>query len=259
VAVARRSRGAQLIRVTIGLLAASLVGSLVAGSLGWPRTNEALVNRLAVWTGEQAQQQSQVGEILGDVVDIEQRWFGSPALWVPPPIANADIERFEISGTTQGELIASLDNSSICSGQKCAPDPAVPNGVAWGLEGSRPGSAYRCYSPSSTTLIYRPFVLLPRWSPPADGTVRTALVQAWNSLLQVIYTHEAGHVAIDIQGVAALNDQAHQLGSCQELIDFWSSPSVFDKLNADQDAYHARLHADCRPEIGCMPAGWMGW
>jgi hypothetical protein len=42
-------------------------------------------------------------------------------------------------------------------------------------------------------------------------------------------------------------------------IDFWNNPHVFDKRDADQSAYHARLRADCRPEVGCMTAGWMGW
>jgi hypothetical protein len=251
-----------VIRLAVGcLLGLFLVSFLAAGRLdGSQQTNESLVNQLAVRTGELAQQQSPVVDLQpNEVADLEQRWFGSPALWVPPPIPNADIEFFAVTGATQEELIANLDNSTICSGQKCAPDPAVPNGVAWGLEGSRPGGHSRCYLPSTTTVVYRPFILLPRWSPPADGSLKVSLVQAWNSLLQVIYTHEAGHVAIDVRDVAALNDQAHQLGSCQALVNFWSSPSVFDQLNADQDAYHARLHADCRPEIGCMPPGWLGW
>jgi hypothetical protein len=85
------------------------------------------------------------------------------------------------------------------------------------------------------------------------------LVLKWNALLKVIYTHEMGHVAINIQDIAALNDQAHQQPSCQALFDFWDNPHIFDKLEADQNAHHARLRADCRPQIGCLTAGWMGW
>ena len=120
-------------------------------------------------------------------------------------------------------------------------------------------SSYRCYAPSTTTIPFSEFVYLPRWSPPADGSVKIPLVEAWNALAQVIYTHEAGHVVIDQQYLAALNDQAHRLPSCQALFNFWDSPTVFGGVSAAQDAYHARLHADCRPEIGCIPPGWMGW
>jgi len=101
--------------------------------------------------------------------------------------------------------------------------------------------------------------MLPKWLPPTDGSVKIPLVEAWNALAQVIYTHEAGHVAISIQDVAALNDQAHQLPSCQAVARFWANPSVWDKMNADQNAYHAWLRADCRPEMGCIPSRWMGW
>jgi hypothetical protein len=84
-------------------------------------------------------------------------------------------------------------------------------------------------------------------------------VEKWNALAQVIYTHEAGHVAIDKQDIAALNAQAQKLATCDALYKFWDDPHVFDKLQADQLAYHARLRADCRPEIGCIPPGWDGW
>ena len=102
-------------------------------------------------------------------------------------------------------------------------------------------------------------MLLPRWSPLPLGGVSAELVLRWNAFLKVIYIHEAGHAAIDYQDIAALNDQGRQQPSCQALFAFWENPHVFDQLEADQAAYHARLHADCRPQIGCIPPGWMGW
>jgi predicted secreted Zn-dependent protease len=192
--------------------------------------------------------------------DFESRWFGTPALWQPPPIDNTDYKFFDVAGHTQTELIHSLSAADICKAYgPCQPDPANPSGIAWGLEGAAPGGTYLCYSPRSTTLHYRYYVLLPRWSPLALGGVPVALVTKWNALLKLIYVHEAGHVAIDAQDLASLNDQAHQLPSCQALYAFWNDPHVFDKLAADQAAYHARLRADCRPEIGCAPPGWLGW
>jgi hypothetical protein len=204
---------------------------------------------------------TQSAAIRGIAWDFQHRWFGAPALWQPPPIENTDITFFDVKGSTQRELMTSIGAADICKTHgPCAPDPLNPRGIALGLEGSSPaGTSYVCYSPRTTTVPYREFVLLPRWSPLPLGGISTNLVLRWNALLKVIYVHEAGHAAIDIQDIAALNDQARQQPSCQALFDFWNNPHVFDKVEADQNAYHARLRADCRPEIGCIPAGWMGW
>jgi hypothetical protein len=190
-------------------------------------------------------------------------WFGSPAIWTPPPISNTDIQFFDVSGSTQADLIASFKKAAICDTHKCLPDPAVPaGGTAWALEGiESPGSwsAPYCYSPRTMTAVFRTFILLPRWSPVPVGGVTIPLIEKWNALEQVLYTHEAGHVAITVEDFAALNDQAHLSASCTALFAFWADPSIYDKLNADQNAYHARLRADCRPAVGCIPPGWMGW
>lgn len=253
----------QLIRLgAAGLLAVFLVGFLVWFSLDQERlANQRLAHQLKELQVEQTASQSQIAELQAEVQDLKERWFGTPALWQPPPIANTDIEFFEVAGRTQSELIDSLRSAQICSKYGgCKPDPAIPDGVAWGLASFRfVGSHYTCYSPRTTTPPLREYMVLPRWSPPADGTVKIPLVEKWNALAKVIYTHEAGHVAITTQNLAALSDQAHGLPSCQALFDFWDKPSTFDKLNSDQDAYHARLRDDCRPEIGCIPPGWLGW
>lgn len=190
-------------------------------------------------------------------------WFGSPAIWTPPPIANNDFQFFDLGGSTQAELIASFKKAAICDTHKCLPDPAVPPGGTFlGLEGTEsPGSwsSPYCYSPRTMTAVFRTYILLPRWSPVPVGGVTISLVRKWNALEQVIYTHEAGHVAVEVQDLAALNDQAHLSPSCAALFAFWANPSIWDKLDADQNAYHARLRADCRPEVGCIPPGWMGW
>ena len=193
---------------------------------------------------------------------LREMWFGSPAIWTPPPISNTDIQFFDVSGSTQAELIASFKKAALCDTHKCLPDPAVPTGgTAWALEGMESGtwSTPYCYSPKTTTLLFRTYILLPLWSPVPVGGVTITLVEKWNALEQVLYTHEAGHVAITVEDLAALNDQAHLSPSCTALFAFWANPAVFDKLNADQNAYHARLRADCRPAVGCIPPGWLGW
>jgi hypothetical protein len=189
---------------------------------------------------------------------IAERWFGVPSLWAPPPIPSTTVEFFDVTGSTQRGLINSLNSSDICAKTGgCAVDPAVPGGVAWGLEGERP-FGYYCYSPRTTPIPFNVFVLLPRWSPFLGGAT-VDLVIKWNSLEKMIYVHEAGHAAISNQDLADLGAQANQLPSCQAVFNFWDDTATYSKLEADQAAYHARLHADCRPEIGCAPAGWLGW
>ena len=135
--------------------------------------------------------------------NFESRWFGTPALFRAPAIDNTDFRFFDVSGHTQAELIRSLNAADICKTYgPCQQDPANPSGIAWGLEGGVPGGSYQCYSPRTTTLHYRFYVLMPRWSPLAMGGVSVSLVERWNALQRLIYIHEAGHVAIDTEGLA---------------------------------------------------------
>src|SRR6266851_8740822 len=190
---------------------------------------------------------------------IQNIWFGEPAIYVPPAIPATETKFFSVSGFTQRALIDSLNTSGICTTYgPCAPDPAVPQGIAWALEGIDFIPGLFCYTPQTSPLPYRTFVLLPRWAPRVTSVTPT-LVSRWDALDQVLYVHEAGHAAISNQDLAALLNQARALPSCLAVVDFWARPALFDKMEADQAAYHARLHADCRPEIGCIPANWLGW
>lgn len=259
----RRSSVAQLIRVSVeGLSALLVITFLLASAIDQQRqTNQRLTSEVATQGSDLTSREAQVSSLQAEVQDLKELWYGDPAIWQPPPISNTNIIFFDVTGSTQQELIDSLDASAICTTYgPCATDPAVPNGVTLGLAGFHADvTRYECYTPSTTTIPFSEFVVLPRWSPSPHGSVRIPLVEKWNALAQVIYSHEAGHVAISQQDLAALNDAAHHLPSCQALFNFWDSPTVYDQLEADQAAYHARLHADCRPEIGCIPPGWMGW
>ena len=192
------------------------------------------------------------------LADFQERWFGSPALWQPPASAATEIRYFDISGTTQADLIRSLNEAALCSHYKCLPDPGAPSGEAWGLAGTQVAASF-CYVPRTATRSIETFILMPRWLPQPYGGVKRALVQKWNALEQVIYTHEATHVGIAVGDITALIAQSQQVRTCDDWVAFWSRPSLFDQLDADQNAFHAQLRADCRPEVGCMPAGWMGW
>jgi predicted secreted Zn-dependent protease len=195
-------------------------------------------------------------EAAGAIQDI---WLGNPAIYAPPAIPATETKFFVVNGFTQRELINSLNTSGICiTNGPCATDPAVPNGVAWALEGIDFIPGLYCYTPQTSPLPFKAFVLLPRWAPYITS-VTVTLMSRWDALAQALYIHEAGHAAISNQDLAALLSQARALPTCQAVVDFWASPTLFNKEQADQAAYHARLHADCRPEIGCLPAGWLGW
>jgi predicted secreted Zn-dependent protease len=192
---------------------------------------------------------------------VAAMWLGAPALWQPQPIDGVEFRFYDVSGTTQTELEDSMLASDICSGTygTCLPDPGNPGGRALALEGqSQPAPRY-CYSPRTFTFQFTYFVVLPRWTPPADGSVLRVTVDAWNSLLHVLYTHEARHVAIAKADIADLNAEAQGKSSCAAAGAFWADPHLFDKLTADQNAFHAQLRANCQPALGCVPYNWMGW
>lgn len=183
------------------------------------------------------------------------RWEGAPAIWEPTPVEHATIERFEVTGLSQYAVEKSLSTSPIAND----PDPtAPPNSVAWG-EIRFHFKAGTCERPAAVALEYDLTILLPRWSPPADGSVTVRLVEEWNALLRVIHTHEAGHASIYRDDMTAIQAHARSLSNCDAVVAYLEDPATFKKIDDDQAAYHRRLFADCRPEIGCAPPGWMGW
>jgi hypothetical protein len=247
-----------LLRVYLyGVLAGLIVFSVLSPALNQLRAdNQRLVSQTV--TDEQ-----QIGQLQAVIDDLRSRWIGDPALWQPTGVpAHTDVEYFDVTGTTQSGLINALDSDGLCQKYGCLPDPALPNNTtAWALEGDgylEPSSAY-CYTPRSVTYRWQDHTIyMPRWSP-KPGTVKITLVQAWNALEGVMFTHEAGHVQVSEDWLASMNAQAEALATCQSFIAFWDSPHLYDSLNAAQNAYHAKLRADCRPEVGCIPSGWMGW
>lgn len=209
---------------------------------------------------DRARQQSEIDSLNAQIEDLRSRWIGSPPLWQPstlPP--NTEMRYYPVTGTTQRELLQSMIAFDLCGHYACLPDPGQPPGVTFALEGDITPPGQYCYSPRTLTFTFRHFILLPLWAAPQDGSTKILVVQRWNALLDVLFTHEAKHVAIAEADFASLNDQAHQQPSCAAAIAFWQDPHVLDQLHTDQNVYHAQLRAGCRPEIGCVPPGWMGW
>ena len=247
-----------------GVLTALVVYYFLGLAVGqWQSSNARLVAQTTTQQHQITDLESQIAELESTVADLRARWLGDPALWQPAGVpANTRVEWFDVTGTTQADLIDALQNDGLCQKYHCLPDPAVPgNSVAWALEGDGsidPNTAY-CYSPRMLSYSFEDHtVTLPRWSPKV-GDPKTTVVQAWNALEQVLLVHELGHVQVAEDWLASMNAQAHALPTCQAATNFWSDPHLWDSLDAAQNAYHAKLRADCRPEVGCIPAYWMGW
>jgi cell division protein FtsB len=127
-AAENRPNRAQLIRLTVeGLIGLLLVGVLVFVSLDqWQQANQQLITQVAAQKAQIALQKSEIDALQAQITDLKERWLGSPAIWQPPAIANTDTVFFDVKGSTQAELIDSLDNSAICTTYgPCASDPAV--------------------------------------------------------------------------------------------------------------------------------------
>ena len=246
------SRGRRVLRLTM----ISLITALALGTVGL----KGIQAPPQLETPAQLDGPVAVSHALsGQFGAFRDKWFGSPALFSPAPIAGVEIRFFDVKGTTQRELIASLDASNLCGPNPCLPDPGAPkNGVAWAVQGGGFGTG-ECYSPRSASLPIQNFIQIPRWGPKPFGQVSAGLIMKWNALEQILYTHETTHAAIAARDLGAIASQARQQPSCDAWYAYLSQPSLFAQLEADQNAFHAQLRADCRPEIGCIPSGYMGW
>lgn len=248
-----------------GLVAALIIYALLSADL---RHLDAVDAQLVTQTSLQQRQidqlNGQVNQLQATVDDLRQRWIGDPPLWQPSGVpSNTTIEYFDVIGTTQADLINALNNDGLCAKYGCAPDPAVPNNnVAWAQEQDsstvEPSAPY-CYTPRTISYHFTGHtVRMPRWSP-KPGTAKITVVQKWNALEGVMLTHELGHVKVSEDYLSSLNAQSQHLASCQAMNAFWQNSHIWDGLAGAQNAYHAKLRADCRPEVGCIPPGWMGW
>jgi len=238
-------------------IAALVVEWSLTSTLGALRIDNARL------TGQIDNQVTQINPQQATIDYLRSRWFGSPALWqphgVPPGTA---VRYFTVSGSTQADLEQSIIDANICVRYGgCLVDPAVPSSGALALEsdGELLPNAQYCYTPATVAYHWSGHtIILPIWQP-EPGTVPTALVEQWNALEQVLFVHEAGHVRVAIAWLAQENRLSQRQPTCEAMNRVWENPHLFDSLDAAQNAYHARLRANCRPELGCFYAGWMGW
>jgi uncharacterized coiled-coil protein SlyX len=105
------ARHGQALRLGVAaVLALFLAGYLVSYSMAQLReTNQRLAADLATQKADLAAQQSKLDALQAEVQDLKERWLGAPAIWQPPALANVDFQFFDVAGSTQPDLIASLD------------------------------------------------------------------------------------------------------------------------------------------------------
>lgn len=206
--------------------------------------------------------QDRIAQLQATIDELRSRWIGEPALWTPEGLpTGTNMTYFPVTGSSQAELMQAIEDANICVHYgPCLVDPAVPTtgALALELDGSLIPNEQYCYTFGSVRFHFSGHqIVMPQWSP-KPGTVSITLVQRWDALEQVFFVHEAGHVRVAEAWLAQENAQSARL-SCEAAIRFWDDPHLFDSLDGAQNAYHAQLRADCRPEIGCLPAGYMGW
>src|SRR5260370_33251523 len=75
-----------------------LAGPLAVGLMS------LLVVTLLLYQSEQANQ-SVVGRLQAQIQDLKDRWYGAPAIYLPPPIADTDTKFCDVTGSTHQQLI----------------------------------------------------------------------------------------------------------------------------------------------------------
>jgi hypothetical protein len=187
-------------------------------------------------------------------------WFGTPAIWQPPTIywqpptvKGATIEYFDVAGTTQVDLIDSLNRV------------AGTRAWAWTDLQPRPIGCYLALFPYQDR-THEVIVHMPRWAPPRNGSVRLGLVERWNALRQSLYAQEVGYFDTYRDDIQAIMDEVHALPDCPSILAYLNDGMTWQRLQTDRQRIDAdrgsRMRgsvADCRPESGCRPQGWMGW
>jgi len=177
-------------------------------------------------------------------------WFGTPPIWQPP---TRSIKYFDVTGTTQADLIDSLNRT------------AGTRAWAWTDLQARPIGCYLALFPYQDR-THELIVHLPRWAPARNGSVRRGLVERWNALRQSLYAQEVGYIRIYGEDMQAIMEVVHALPDCPSILAYLNDGITWQKLDADRE----RIDADrvsplrgsfpnCRPESGCRPPGWMGW
>jgi predicted secreted Zn-dependent protease len=151
-----------------------------------------------------------------------------------PAVADASVRFFSTSGLSAAELLRNLRANAV------APCGLIDYG--WFTGDARPLGCDKWYTSWSTStslevctltsLATANTVWLPQWTSPQQ--VPEPLLDWWKRALEVIRSHEAGHVRISLQGTETLRTQLKQ-AACpqfQSVFDAWQA-----EINAAQEAY----------------------
>lgn len=182
-------------------------------------------------------------------------WHGAPAIWRPPHIAIfsgrngflTEMRFYDVSGTTQPALVDSLNRGAT-------------DRLGWARTDLRPDpiGCYPIIDPFQR-LKYSIVVQFPRWSPPADGSVRVELVERWNALQHALYAREVGYVDMYRNAIEGIMTDVSGMPNCPSVVAYLNDPYTWQQVDTARDAFEKKLLRDCRPEAGCLPPGWQGW
>jgi hypothetical protein len=161
-------------------------------------------------------------------------WFGTPPIWQPPTIywqppavKGASIEYFDVTGTTQADLIDSLNRV------------ADTRAWAWTDLQPRPIGCYLALFPYQDR-THEVTVHLPRWVPAPNGSVRRGLVGRWNALRQSLYAQEVGYFHVYQADMQAIMDVVRVLPDCPSILAYLNDGMTWQRLDADMQ----RIDAD---------------
>ncbi len=85
------------------------------------------------------------------------------------------------------------------------------------------------------------------------------LVEKWNALQRTIYVRQLGYVQLFKIDFEAILNVVNLLPNCASVVAYLNDPYTWYQIDVDRDAYERHLVAECRPETGCQPPGWLGW
>ena len=180
-------------------------------------------------------------------------WLGTPPIWQPPTISGGSIEYFQVTGTTQADLVDSLNRV------------AGTRAWAWTDLQPRPIGCYLALFPYQDR-THDVVIHMPRWAPTRDGSVRRGLVERWNALRQSLYAQEVGYIQTYREDMQPIMEEVHALPDCPSIVAYLNDGMTWQRLDADRERIDADRVSpmrgsleDCRPQSGCRPPGWMGW
>jgi predicted secreted Zn-dependent protease len=131
---------------------------------------------------------------------------------VAPPGANVAREYYDVTGSSVGEVLASLKEQGRAATQSDSNFARTSWTVTWTGEWAPPSGDTLCAVTSSTVQL-ESRMALPRWRPSPGAPA--GLATDWASFVRKLVGHESGHLTTAVAAAREIDDQLkHLRGSC---------------------------------------------